>query len=327
MILKKDLATIILFAVLFITPFGLHAQTVNDLSLGVTPSLPGAYEGVEIRLSSYSVDLSRSQIIWYVNDVSKAEETGLTTFKTKTGALGKPITVRASVKTQSGSKFSRSITFVPAEVDIVWSAHTYTPPFYKGKALASSESLIRLYAIANIVDSNGKRLTPNQLTYNWEQDGIRLGKISGVGKDGAVLQALPVPNARSYITVTVSKTGSSLQAKNTLVVRTANPAALFYEKHPLEGSRYNKALTAFEFPKGEATIRIEPYFFSLDDVQNKKIEYQWFINNKVTTPSDNNQELTLRHENDARGLARIIATITNHSRLVQDAENNLNINF
>src|SRR3990167_8183019 len=65
------------------------------------------------------------------------------------------------------------------EVDILWQGKTYTPPFYKGKTLWSSQSKIALLAIPHISGAGN----PVNLTYKWIKNGTVLGNINGVGKN------------------------------------------------------------------------------------------------------------------------------------------------
>jgi len=65
------------------------------------------------------------------------------------------------------------------EVDILWQGETYTPPFYKGRALWSSQSRITFLAIPHGAGIGN----PANLTYRWTQNGTVLGNINGIGKN------------------------------------------------------------------------------------------------------------------------------------------------
>src|SRR5688572_16598777 len=65
------------------------------------------------------------------------------------------------------------------EVDLLWQAETYTLPFYKGKALWSKESRVKLLAIPRGPGVGN----PLNLTYKWTKNGTVLGNINGVGKN------------------------------------------------------------------------------------------------------------------------------------------------
>src|SRR3989344_1490686 len=62
-------------------------------------------------------------------------------------------------------------------IDILWQGETYTPPFYKGKTLLSTQSGITLVAIPHGLGSSAN------LNYKWTRNGTVLGNISGRGKN------------------------------------------------------------------------------------------------------------------------------------------------
>ena len=47
-------------------------------------------------------------------------------------------------------------------------ARRYTPPFYKGKKIFTSESVIKFIAIPNFVTSNNKKIPASDLVYTWK---------------------------------------------------------------------------------------------------------------------------------------------------------------
>jgi len=77
------------------------------------------------------------------------------------GSLGEKKTVTIKVVSRRGGYLEEKITFQPALVDLMWEANTYTPPFYKGKALTSSKSSITVTAIPQLKTSDKKILDPN----------------------------------------------------------------------------------------------------------------------------------------------------------------------
>ena len=85
----------------------------------------------------------------------------------------------------------------PTSVDVLWSAYSYTPPFYKGKALAPSRGSVVLVALPQLVTRNGSPIEPKNIIYTWSRRGVILGKSSGLGKNQVVLRAEPALSGRS----------------------------------------------------------------------------------------------------------------------------------
>lgn len=318
-----------IFLIFITVPFVSQAQSfAGDLSIEMTPQLPGAHEEVRLQLTSFSIDLNRSEISWYLNDVLYKQKTGEKTFEFTTDSLGDASKIDIIIESSTGEKISRTITVLPTEVDILSVAHTYTPPFFKGKALVASKGLLKFIAIPHIIVDEGKRLNPENLIYTWEQDGVVLGNLSGYGKNSIVLRGKTVARGRTSVSVTVSSFNQNVTAKKTISVRTVGPQILFYEKHPLEGIKYEKAINIFSLSKEEVSFRAEPYFFSLDDIQNDELTYQWFLNKKkVEQAGKNKKEITLRQDSGVSGSATIEFKIENLSKLLQLAREKLIINF
>jgi len=249
-------------------------------------------------------------------------------FEFTTNNLGDVSKIDIIIKSSTGERISRTITVLPTEVDIISVAHAYTPSFFKGRALVASKGLLKFIAIPHLVTNKGVRLNPENLIYTWEQDGIVLGNLSGYGKNSIVLRAKTVARGRTSVSVTVSSFNQNITAQKTVSVRTVEPQILFYEKHPLEGIKYERAINTFSLSKEEITFRAEPYFFSLDDIQNDKLDYQWTLNKeKVAQVGKNKKEITLRQDSGASGNATIEFKIENLSRLLQLARGKLLINF
>jgi len=319
---------LLLFFIVILTPLSLtRAQLFNDVTLQITPSSPKAFEGVEINILSFSVDLGRAEIFWYINDGLVKSGVGEQNLIFTTGTLGSLSKVDVVVIPTAGGKISGSATIRPAEVDLLWEAHSYTPPFYKGGAHATSESLIKITAIPHLFINTGSPIDQSQLIYSWEQDGNILGRSSGFGKNNIVVSAHTVQRGKTRVTVTVSSFNETLRAQSSIAIRSEEPKILFYEKHPLDGVRYGQALQDdFLINNEEITIHSEPYFFSLDDVFNNNILYEWFVNGRATSIiGTDEKDLTLFSEQSE--IREVGLLISNTVRVLQVANSTFLVNF
>lgn len=320
-----------LLVTFLLVPFFLFAQISggSDVSVAMNPSSPSAHEEVSLLLSSSDVDLARAKISWYVNDELLMQNTGVTQFKFRTDDFGSVSKIDIIIQPVTGGKISQSATIRPANVDIVYSSHSYVPSFYRGKARASSQGLIKLTALPSIVGTNGKAVDPRNLIYTWEQEGVVLGSLSGIGKRNIFLKVKTVAGGKTNVSVTVSSFNESVRAQKSIAIQTSAPDILFYEKHPLRGIIYEKAsVDAFSLRGEEVTFRAEPYFFSIDNIASGEMRYQWKLNNnKIIQTGENEREITLRQEENIGGTAKIGLDIENLSRLLQYTEKSFFINF
>src|ERR1035437_9361109 len=107
----------------------------NNIQVSVSPEFPKAGDTVAIHLQSYSTPLDQAMISWIVGGVVVSKGYGLVDFSTTVGRVGSRSTVTSRIVTAGGSTVTRTVTVQPANVDLLWQATSYVPPFYQGKAL------------------------------------------------------------------------------------------------------------------------------------------------------------------------------------------------
>lgn len=312
----------------------LKAQSLSGaVSVAITPNIPEAYEEVVVRLSSSGVDLERSVISWSLDGEVKLSGVGEVQARFTTGAIGEVSRLTIVIETTQNRHITKNISIRPVGVDVLWSAFSYTPPFYKGKAQSPSGGLVVLTAMPELVNSKGEKLDPSELIYTWEERGVILGNASGYGKQRIVLQGGLNKLYPLVIAVTVSSFDGTLKARKSATISTRDPQIIFYEKHPLEGIKYSQALTGtLSIVQAELTLRGEPYFFSLDDIARNLIRFRWKINNKdINIPlNEQKNEMTFRRESGGSGKAQISLSIENDNlpfRVLQSARRTLDLNF
>jgi hypothetical protein len=297
----------------------------QQLTMKVNNRIPSPNDEVVISLENYSIDLYTSQISWYKNAVLVERGIGKKEFTFNVGGLGTSDTITVVVLTKNGEQISTSKTFAPAEVDIVWEADVYTPPFYKGKALVSHRSVVKLVAIPNFIDSRGLKIDDSDLMYVWKKNGTVINGSQGLGKN--VLYYDMEKNFRdSTLTVEVSNSDDSIKAKSSVKIKEIKPKIVFYENDPLLGIVFEKALNQkIDLLKEEITITAQPLFFSKDDIKNEKLEYKWKLNSKLLDDVVGDF-ITLKKGED-KGIANLSLGIQDKNRVMQSATNILNINF
>ncbi len=83
---------------------------------------------------------------------------------------------------------TKDIPITPEDLDIIWQANSYVPPFYEGKALFPPVGTVSFVAMPGFIDSNGNPVNPKKLIYTWSQDTTVLGDKSGYGKNVLTVQ-------------------------------------------------------------------------------------------------------------------------------------------
>jgi hypothetical protein len=320
---------------MIVTPaLPLTAQTSDDLlSLLLTPEQPGPYEEVALILHSSIYDLTISEISWYLDGELRVAGIGKVGSLFTVGSLGSSASIEARVVTEDKDTLIRRALIRPAGVDILWEAHSYTPPLYRGKALAPSFGLIKLTAIPQLANTQGKPLNPKDLVYTWSRRGVVLGNSSGVGKQTIVLTHEAVSLQPFVVNVSVTSFSGAGFAEKTISIPVTDPKILLYQNHGLEKVLYERAITdSFVLPKAEASLRAEPYYFSLDDVVNGLLRYRWRVNgDDISVPLTNQgNEITFGREGSANGSARVSVEIENDNlpfRILQSAEKTITINL
>lgn len=323
------LMPIILFSASAELSFAQMSETNGAIVVQVSPANPRPNQIVSLHAESYRIDLDRaSDIVWLHNGRIIARGAGVRDAQFIIGPLGSQSIIDITINALGGVVFSKRLILRPTEVDIIWEANTFTPPFYTGKALPSSDARITITAMSHFVNSVGRTLKSNELIYKWKRDGKTLGSLSGRGKDNIVVTG-PKLLHTTIISVNVSSIDSVLSGKRSTVISSVKPKIVFYENDPVVGIKYENAVHKnFTLVNEEVTITAHPYFFSLKDRIGSDIKYEWRVNNlRVEGLSGDESSITLRQVSGQEGSATVGLSIKNINRLLQFAKNNFQIAF
>lgn len=311
------------FIILFLLASGgqiLAAQVSGSSVLvpSIFPQTPAPGEQVQISIQSFRVDLSRTNVKWALNNKilkSGIGERGVSFPMPESGVA------RVKVEVQEGANvYIQNYSFQTGTVDLVWEADTYTPPFFKGRALATPQSPVRAMAIADLRDSAGKKLDPSSLIYKWSLDGKQLPQISGLGKSVANIRPNSLGSAN--LGVEVSNLAGNIAASKRLSIRVSSPQLVVYQDRPIQGVNYDKALgNKVELLGSELTVKAEPYYFSLPELASGNVGYEWTLGGKRVDPyPDNPSMLTFQASDATKGSFSVGVKISNLKELLQFAQ-------
>ena len=296
----------------------------GEVNIETIPNNPQPYQDVTINLSSYATDLSKAIITWQSEAGTVLSGIGKTSYSFKTGG---PNTYNffSVIVTPVGSMntITKNITIAPSEIELMWeTVEGYAPPFYKGKVLPISGSLIRVVAIPN---TNTIKSGNGSLSYNWKNGDNADVDASGYNKNSYVFKN-SMFDTINKITVIASSVGGNYGAENTIEIPIYEPKIVFYKKSPIEGTIYGYALNKEAIMKeDEITIVAEPYFLSTKGHENN-FTYDWQINGKGIATPVKKTELTVRPASRG-GYATIDVTIQNVSEVFQKVTGKLKLNL
>lgn len=299
----------------------------SPLELTLSPRTPQPNSTVEAHVQSFSVNLNNATVSWFVNNRLVEEGGGLTSFTLTTGSGSTRTALDVVVRTDTGALFRESIIIRPASVDLVWEAQSYTPPFYKGKALWGIDSNVRITALPYVLTQSGVQVPPRDLVFTWKQGSHVLGNMSGRGRDSIVLEGLPFVKALEVGVEVQTVEGEELTAARTFI-NPVSPFITFYESHPTRGVRLERALESnFILFSDEVTLVAQPYFFAARERSDTNLKYAWELNNKsVDNPNTDKSTITLRPTGSS-GRALLNISLRHDNHVLQQADSALSVQF
>lgn len=316
---------ILILPVVLITFSFVSAQTLPlNGNLILTPQNPGPYEDVNIKLESYSFDPTRSNITWTVNNKILKSGYGETSLSLKTGKEGTQTIIRILAITNDSQKYEAGIVIAPQSIDLVWEAiESYTPPFYKGKALPGEGSLVKITALPNFY-SNGKKILAEDISYKWSLNSVVAQELSGYGKQTFTTYLDYLSNQNEVKVTAQTLDGNSAEKRITILPNKIDP--LFYESDPVLGPNYAYALPNYLEIRSDLFLTVEPYFISSKGDAFNGLGYSWSLNGLPITPTDNTH-VTLHPKEGYTGVSTINVSISNTKRILQEVQKKIEISF
>jgi len=294
------------------------------VTFSTNPQTPGPNQPVTVSIQSYAIDLNSSRITWYVDKEAVADGVAEKSIRTETKGFGKTVTINVVIVDAGGARFDKEFLLHPIEIDLLWEADTYTPPFYKGKALPTYKSVVKATAIPRMYSTADD---PALFFYEWTINRIQ-GVGKGLGKGGALI---PMKYAGSPVPTTVKVSDPNVEGSARSVTQNilaVEPTVLFYEQAPLLGTVFDRALTGTANTEGTTfRVRATPYFFSNDNMANGELVYTWQKDGATVAVGLNPNSLELGKAGTATQSSKVGLTIQNRSRILQKAGGQVTINF
>ena len=159
-------------------------------------------------------------------------------------------------------------------VELYWSADTYVPFNYQGRALPVKNSFVTIDVYLEISGEN-----PKNLKYSWFLDGFFQESKSGYGKDSFRFGVRKTKGDSHEVLVKIFNESRSFLIERTIKTPIAEPEIVV---SPLsENSIFSKIITVLSGK--EISFIAKPYFFSIDKLAN--LTFNWQINGQQPTTS------------------------------------------
>ncbi len=319
---RTILYLLLVYGFLFSFSYAQSLSTLpNSIQFTVTPETPGPNEPVRIDMQGISSLLETATITWRVNGKTVSSGIGNTSLYFVTGYLGSKSTVHVSVTSAEGV-FSQDFVFIPSVINLVWEADTTVPPLYKGKALYSAGSVIRVVAFPEILQGRSL-VSANTLSFQWSLNQTLVPEQSGVGKTVFTFQGDQLKSDEN-VSVDIFS-GNSKIGHGAITINAVKPQLELYTLDPLRGEIIDTALfSPYILQKNEVSVVAEPYFFSTTG----NFAYTWSLNGSgVSGPDTQKGILTLRQTGQSAGSAFIDVQLQNTAsdQLVQAGTASLQI--
>ena len=277
----------------------------SNVSLTISPEHPAPGSPVRVTAASVLLDLPSSDITWFVNGTRVAGGGGLASTDVVAGALGTATEVSVAVVGSGGQTATATARIVPVEIDLLWESDSYVPPFYRGRALPSAGTNLRLEAVPRFQNPDGSFVAASDIIFTWRRDGRVVQSASGRGKS-RVLIAGPALFGRDTISVDAVSADGTLSGSASVSVPETEPVLDLYKDHPLFGIMYHQALAGrATIPEIEMSFAAVPYFAQSKSANDADFTYAWQVNGRgVTSDSARPSEITINAQNSS-GLALI----------------------
>lgn len=266
----------------------------DPLTISISPQYPHPYEAVTVTPDSTLIDLSSSQVTVSVNGTIVQKGSGSAPVQIQTGAAGVPTKISVTAVTSGGQTYTKTLSFLPADVALIEEPVSTSHPFYQGAPLVASEGLVRLVALPDLRTPAGTPISASSLVYTWKNGDQVLESDSGIGKSVLTATA-PVQYRDTTITVTVMTQDSSVVAESSVLISPVDPIVRIYQNDPLLGPLFNYALPdTIAMSDAEDTFRGVAYYFT------GVPSLAWTVNG---TQSQTGQDITVRSSGSGSGSA------------------------
>lgn len=288
-----------------------------QLLLNTKTLRPGAR--VRAFVVTFTADPQKSTFTWYHNGARVASGKGKTFYEFTLGPVGSVETLRVAITANAVASRELVKVIRPARIHFSWFTNSYTPPWYRGKALPSPGSTILISALPDFRIGQTK-LDPKTLIYEWSVNDTptpRDSGTSGAGKNIFTLRTPVLETEEFKIGLLVKNEREQIVHEEITFVSMRNPNLLFYERDALLGTLFGRTVGSAPIKSGgDYVIELEPYFLPRGIFDT--IRFGWNVNGKKLVNSNRaNRTLRLKTEAGSSGRQVISTSYENTENIFQ----------
>jgi len=211
-------------------------------------------------------------------------------------------------------------------IDLYWSADTYVPFGYEGRALPTTESLIIVEADLKISGAN-----PSGLKYSWFLDDVFQEAKSGYGRKSLQFYTRRSKGSHHTVLLKIFNESRSFYLERTIDIPITNPEIVVYPKTDSKiGLPYLASVENFNVVVNqESSFLALPYFFNIKSLQD--LEFEWTVENQSVKESSfiaNVFGLKIVNKQVAGSLGTDLnVVVTNKTQANQGVKKTINLNI
>ena len=326
-------AAIFGLSLVFVSSFafpGAQAQqflnNTRQLTLTMTPESPRPGDTVRFQVSSYNIDLDRSDIVWRAQNSIIVEGAGVKEATVKAGATGTITRIRVTARDAEGNSATAEAVIRPVEIELIWSTDSYVAPLYRGRALPGANSKIRVYALARF--PRGSALVPEkEIIYTWSHNNATLSALSGRGKSHIEIVG-PSLYDRDSISVVAETVDRAWTGTASINIPMSDTVLELYENHPLYGILYHRAIIGeVHTNEQEQKLTAVPYFANIRTPSDSALFYDWSVNDVRAESGKEDPSTLIITTKNYTGPAMISLALTSATDIVMRAIGSWHMEF
>lgn len=313
--MRNFVFTFLAFSLLIIK-VSLAQALPQDIDILLYPTDPKPGEDVTATAQSFGMDLTDASISWYLNDKLILSGVGKTSVKVTAPNSGQlsVLSVRASGGSGDGET---SIVIRPASIDLIWEAiDSYTPAFYKGKALAPIGGRIRVTA----VPSAG---APRTLSYLWNYNDSAVPSQSGVNKNSITIKTDVLGGNEVF---NLQASGGTFIGSGKTSVSLRDPDVVIYQKSNGFIDYAHGSIGNISVNLPGVTLRAEPFNFSYTKNLGQSIGVNFILGDQSFTGINNLQELPITRP-ESSGESDLVVEVVSLRERLQAAKRTFTLGF
>lgn len=313
--------------IILMMPLTTNAQSLPDFAaegirIDTAPETPEPFESVTVRVDTSVSGINNATFRWFIDGEPVASANNQRSFTYTASDVGEVNTIRLEVEEPNGRTHTHTKTISPVRLDLAIEADTTVPSFYRGRAVPSPGSTVRVVALPD----TGSGARPEDFSYNWKLNNQPLYGGVVAGRNIASFSA-PGFSAAADLSVDVFSPAGNPVASRVVRIPVQEPRLYFYEDNPLRGTSRIAVGNTFHLSSDETDVRVEPFFMNPDLITSGNAIVQWTINgSRVENPNTEEQVLTLRRRG-ARGSFTIGFQARHREHILHGAQKTFTLTF